>query len=620
MIGWNFPLNNYGPVAGLNDAGIESFLGNRIDSLARECIQNSTDARLDKSCPVRVTFNIELINKKAFPGLEEFNEVVFSCRDYWKTNVKAKEFFDKAYNSLNSKKIPVLKVSDYNTTGLTGSAKEGRSHWHNLIKSIGTSDKAGGAGGSFGIGKSAAFASSDLRTVFYVTKDIEDNEACQGVARLVTHYNQNRETTQGTGYFGYKEKNQPITYLRELPSFLKRKKTGTDIIVMGFYEQKNWKINVIKTVLENFLIAIYEEQLVVEVEDTIINLETLPSLLERYTKPDDKCLSHMYYQSLVSKNKHTIIEEDYEGLGRLELHFLFKEGHKKYISMTRATGMKIKDKNFRIPQQFSGIMIAKGEKLNELLRMMENPQHTNWEADRHYDEKKGKAFLKKLNTWVSTNIKSCIINNDIEEVDLEGISDYLPDNLEGGTLKKQKINSNNLSCKINIHKYKFEMKETSIGRSNVLDFENDIQKNKNEYYTLNPTEEEQEEKREGESKEKLISKGEELMGNSKIYVNKPLLIDNVRSFCTNSTSGEYCISFTSPKKQVGYLYVNIVGEQTNELAKIKNVKLKGCLKKAEIVGKGKVGPIYMLENKKISLFISLQNNTRCALEVILREN
>ena len=55
-----------------------------------------------------------------------------------------------------------------------------------LTKSSGSSDKKGPAGGSFGIGKFAPFACSDLFTVFYNTYDIEDECAYQGVSRLVT--------------------------------------------------------------------------------------------------------------------------------------------------------------------------------------------------------------------------------------------------------------------------------------------------------------------------------------------------------------------------------------------------------------------------------------------------
>lgn len=41
---WNFPGNGNGQIRGLADAGIETFTGDEIRSLARETCQNSLDA------------------------------------------------------------------------------------------------------------------------------------------------------------------------------------------------------------------------------------------------------------------------------------------------------------------------------------------------------------------------------------------------------------------------------------------------------------------------------------------------------------------------------------------------------------------------------------------------
>jgi hypothetical protein len=64
------------------------------------------------------------------------------------------------------------------------------------------SDKAGSSGGSFGIGKSAPFACSDLRTVFYATQD-KDQEFC-------------------------------------------RNESGMDVFVLGFSKKDNWKNEMVK--------------------------------------------------------------------------------------------------------------------------------------------------------------------------------------------------------------------------------------------------------------------------------------------------------------------------------------------------------------------------------------
>lgn len=69
-IGWNFPSNNNGELKGLQDAGTETFKGSIFSSLAREICQNSLDARLDPSRPVRVEFVASQVKTADIPGLE----------------------------------------------------------------------------------------------------------------------------------------------------------------------------------------------------------------------------------------------------------------------------------------------------------------------------------------------------------------------------------------------------------------------------------------------------------------------------------------------------------------------------------------------------------------------
>ena len=59
----------------------------------------------------------------------------------------------------------ILRISDFNTSGLLGSKEEINTDWTNLTKSSGASDKKGTAGGSYGIGKYAPFACSDFAQI-----------------------------------------------------------------------------------------------------------------------------------------------------------------------------------------------------------------------------------------------------------------------------------------------------------------------------------------------------------------------------------------------------------------------------------------------------------------------
>ena len=59
-IGWKFPSSGGGAVAGFNDSGIETYMGKPFESLAREVIQNSLDARTSLY-PVTVSFELQKI-------------------------------------------------------------------------------------------------------------------------------------------------------------------------------------------------------------------------------------------------------------------------------------------------------------------------------------------------------------------------------------------------------------------------------------------------------------------------------------------------------------------------------------------------------------------------------
>lgn len=75
---WNFPSNNFGQITGIGDSGVETFKGSPIRSLAREVCQNSLDAKINDSEPVRVEFRLFTINSSEVPGRDYLEEVFIS--------------------------------------------------------------------------------------------------------------------------------------------------------------------------------------------------------------------------------------------------------------------------------------------------------------------------------------------------------------------------------------------------------------------------------------------------------------------------------------------------------------------------------------------------------------
>lgn len=321
-IGWNFPSSNFGTLNGIGEAGIETFKGTPYKSLAREICQNSLDAKDGSGKPVIVEFFCSKEDLCSFHDYATLSNAIDSCLSFWKkkNNKKTVDFFDKAQKVAAQKTLSVLRISDFNTTGLTGSDKDYNTPWQNLVKASGVSDKGDDEGGSFGIGKSAPFACSNLRTVFYATEDINGLCASQGVARLVSFpvkkglifQKDSDDITTGIGYYGEKLKNQSIRECRSFQKGFMRTVPGTDVYILGYMDKKGWEDEIIASVLDDFLISIFYGTLEVRVGKVEISQRTLGTVVEVFK---EKAVSaYNYYQAMTSKEAH-VIKTDFNGLG-----------------------------------------------------------------------------------------------------------------------------------------------------------------------------------------------------------------------------------------------------------------------------------------------------------------
>lgn len=427
-IGWNFPNSNYGNVSGIGDAGIETFKGSLYRSLAREICQNSLDARLDDSRPVEVEFSLFDVSRDNIPGFSQLEETFRKCGLFWKreNNKKIVDFFTKANQVAGYTSFPILRISDFNTTGLTGSNKKYNSPWQNLVKASGVSDKAGSAGGSFGIGKSAPYACSNFRTVFYSTLDKDNLKAYQGVARLVSFPENDSDDslTSGIGYFGKKERNEAVPECLTLSNDYRRIASGTDIFIIAFDKQPGWKEEVVKAILEDFLVAVHNNDLIVNVDGLKISSDTLESVVTSFK--DFMQSAYGYYLALTKPSHER--NYDFLGMGNVNLRFLLEQNLQRRVMVCRKNGMKIFDqKNISGSIDFAGVCILEDNRVNEYFREMENPQHNAWEPDRHSNKKEAKKNVKIFRDTVRSIIVEEGTKVALEETDAEGVGEYIAD-------------------------------------------------------------------------------------------------------------------------------------------------------------------------------------------------
>lgn len=425
---WYFPLSNNGLKRGLKDSGIETFKGQILASLSREIIQNSLDAKKKDDHFVKIEFKYFLLNRHNFPDKETFVDNLNASLQETKIlqDQSSANFFKSAIKQMNDDYIPFVRISDFNTNGLTGSSENGPSDWNNLVRSTGISDKGEEAGGSFGIGKNAPFACSNLHTVFYSTLDQYGVEAYQGVSNLITVYKPEKDDyTQGIGYYASNEKNEKIDAQARFDESFLRKESGTDIYIAGFkFEKNEFETQILKGVLDNFLYAIHQETLIVEINGQTINKESLNQIVglnKSYLEIETIELLELL------NSTETLWFDDFRG-GQAKLGLLIDEQGSKRISAIRKPWMKIRYfDGFSKTVDFKGTFIVQGKEVNKLLRKMENPQHDKWETDRlnEIDKKHGQRLLQEIRKHINDKILSLNSTDSLESLELIGADEYI---------------------------------------------------------------------------------------------------------------------------------------------------------------------------------------------------
>ena len=619
---WEFPSNNYGQIFGIADSGVETFKGTPIKSLAREICQNSIDAPLNDAKPIHVQFKTFEISPNDIPVFSSLKDAFDRALDFWsgQQSIKSKTFFNTAIETSKQSKIRCLRISDFNTTGLLGSDEEYNSPWCNLTKSQGASDKSGSNGGSFGIGKFAPYACSAFRTVFYSTLDSNGVEAYQGVSRLTSFKNEKNEITQGTGFYGDK-KNSPVKQQFELdPNFQVRTagNTGTDLYILGFNADSDWEHKMVASILDGFLYAIHSGKLEVEVENIVINKQTLSELMVSH-KPFFEEHADEYYQTLISDTKLSpLYEEEIENMGKVSLRLMIQPDYHRRVAMVRKTGMKIMDKgniNGLIP--FAGVLFIEGDELNTFLRELENPQHTTWQLDRAENKAHAKRIIGQLMKFIKNCLDS-LKNDDIEEALDPSIGEYLAAEMLDTTdseTKKENINDTirDIQAKIVVRSMKSEgVNQSDLGTSEVDDENGEI--------TVDDVPGKGGHSGEGKSGNGKSNGGDSAgngTGNMPTSHKKSFFtaVDaKTRVMCTNKATGEYLLSIT-PSISATDCFVDLYmsAESQNYNAEI---LFASCSEQSNIQIEGnRIKNISFTENTPLRITVSINHHDYCSMEV-----
>lgn len=455
QIGWHHPIDDADQWDGFNEPGIEHFAGSPIRHLAREVNQNACDAREVDAGSVIVKIRRRDVLTNEIPSIDELITNLKSCCEASKKeSTKSSIFFENALNELEKKKISVLEISDFNTRGMKGPSTNGTS-FYAFMKAKGQSRKEDEvASGSYGIGKFAPYAVSKIRTIFISTVYQDDSgefqQLTQGKSILMSH-DQNGQRKQGVGFWGIKEKCQPVIGVsKDLPEWIQRENSvlskqskGSKLTVLCFEAVKNWEEHLAASVAENFFGAILKGDLRVEIEDKYtLDQTTINEFFENdsiRTSIEDEKLKQFdnckHYLAALRGGTEVIIEESerYE-LGMCQVRILIGDKLPKKVCVLR-NGMFITDsliglKSFYDFKDFVAVFHCQSTKGNELLRAMEPPRHDDFEPDRlptKDEQKKGQKALKGLSTWIRDKLKRYAKDPVSEVTEIDELKDFFGD-------------------------------------------------------------------------------------------------------------------------------------------------------------------------------------------------
>lgn len=454
MANWAFPRNDADEDEGLANAGIEFFRDSPYSGIARECGQNSLDAA--KSDPdtgnllqVVLEFRRNSIPTRQIPSVTELTQTMSACLKRAKDRAEEKEteFFSRACALLSEPSVDALQISDSGTKGLRGPSKQG-TPFHALVKASGVSEKENkSAGGSFGIGKNAAYAVSALRTVFYSTLYADDageqHFLCQGKAILASHKGLDGQAYRAAGYWGAPGF-QPLASPETLPDWLTRSTQGTTVSSLGFVGGGDWQHQVAESLIRNFFAAIQRGAISFRIDEWYdVNSSTLEGLFndpqvaqasDAHGYADDLRFSASLHACLTS-DEAFVVEESFEDLGRVRLRLLVKDGLPKRVALLR-NGMYITDSlqhfgdklsRFALQKDFVAVLEPVDKDTGQVIRSLENPRHDELSPERIENpaqQRRIKSAFKRLIAWVREQIRSQTMTAAENEILLDELNQF----------------------------------------------------------------------------------------------------------------------------------------------------------------------------------------------------
>lgn len=402
------------------------------ESLVRETGQNSIDARASKA-PVVMEFELADMETDLIPGISglrsHLKQVEIETRE-----AQGHDGMLLAWKTSQRKSLPVLRISDFGTTGLTGSEsiEDTKSKLSALTRGAGVSANDGTRGGSFGIGSAVGPMASDMSTVLYTSRPNDENETVfAGYSCLASHRDESGVWRVGDGFYtdlGLED----FRYLRN-PSavgpFPIRSEPGTDVYILGYRKAgADTNLQHIKTAfMRNFFMAIDRGELIVRGITPTQEWQLDSDSLQEHVSEDAE--AQAYYRAI--KDPEPIVATS-KRLGTLALYINVDDNLGKTLHTVTVRKPHMRIDSFRhtsIPVKYAAVLECSDDTANTLLRALEPPQHHEWDPGR---APHGPSVLKELKDFVREGLKSRVKQQIGDQVEIKGLAKYLPTELFDG--------------------------------------------------------------------------------------------------------------------------------------------------------------------------------------------
>ena len=442
---WIFDDLRGSMASGPNAGPTVEFRGNPSYYIAREALQNIMDAHDESSArPVEAEFKVISMPASDIPGSKHLGEVLSSCAVYLRgkgATDTAVEFEKGAKKITENHSIKVLRISDYNTVGMTDE------NWFRFAESVGFSNKQSGSGGSFGLGKGAYYVSSGFLSLF-ISSIASGNSYVFAGKSIVTTFEHKGVRKQNNGTYGIGEQ-QPIRDRATIPTnFTKhfldvfgRGRVGTDFLIPDFIGDENQESELVKSILRYFWLPIIMGKLVVKVQDgEAISADTIEHLLHKYfsktpfqwDNTDAPNPLPLYY----AYRRATPIEPDLKYLGKVRLYLLPADSYPNRVALIRKPGMVVDCIKKNSMNRYAAVFICDNKEGNSLLREMENQEHNEWKWENAKTEenraKAKKAYLE-METFIKDELQKLSTSKEERYLSIEGLENFISMDTDEGS-------------------------------------------------------------------------------------------------------------------------------------------------------------------------------------------